>query len=394
MWRNAMLLLAVIGWWLMGSTGHAHAQLDRQNGPDRFSSIVIDARTGAELEATAADEPRYPASLTKLMTLYLTFEALREHRLALGTLVPVSPHAASMQPSKLGLLPGMQLSVEQAILGLVTESANDAAAALGELIGGSEPGFAEIMTRKARVLGMTRTAFRNASGLPDLDQVTTARDMARLAQRLIADFPDDYRYFSTPNFRYRGRLFPNHDHMLESYPGADGLKTGYITASGFNLVTSAMRGNVRLIGVVLGAARPFERDAMMRSLLDAGFSRFDPALVQRPPAAPQMQAATQMTVSQTVGAPPRAPARQPSVAGWRVQVGAFGTEASAMQAAQQARRMTEAGHVHVTAAGQPGHPTWRAELVGMNASEASNACSVLLRRKIGCLVMKPELRAG
>ncbi len=358
---------------------HCIAPARAQIGSDRYSSIVIDARSGTELQASAADEPRYPASLTKMMTLYLTFEALRDHRVALDTAVPVSPHAASMIPSKLGLVPGTRISVEQAILGLVTQSANDAASALGELLGGTEPDFAVIMTRKARALGMLHTEFRNASGLPDADQVSTARDLARLAQHLISDFPGEYRYFSTPSFRFHGRFYPNHDHMLETYPGADGLKTGYITASGFNLVTSAVRGDVRLIGVVLGAARPGERDQRMRVLLDESFARIDPTLVQR------MQVASP--------ARPVAPPEQVS-GGWSVQVGAFGTEAGALQAAQQARRVTETGRVRIEPTGPHGHTTWRAELVGLNANEANSACTALMRRKIGCLVMKPNLRAG
>jgi D-alanyl-D-alanine carboxypeptidase len=226
------------------------------------------------LSAANADEPRYPASLTKMMTIYMLFEALRDRRVGLDELVPVSVHAASMSPSKLGLLPGTSITVEQALLGLVTKSANDAAAALGELIGGGdEERFAQMMTLRARALGMSHTTFRNASGLPDLDQVTTARDLALLARHLIQDYPVEYHYFSVPSFVFHGRTILNHDRMLQTYPGADGLKTGYIDASGCNLVTSAVRGDVRLVGVVLGASNGAERDTHMASLLDAGFDR-------------------------------------------------------------------------------------------------------------------------
>ena len=225
-----------------------------QIGSDRYASIVIDAKTGDLLSAANADEPRYPASLTKMMTIYMLFEALRDRRVSLNQMVPISAHAAAMMPSKLGLLPGTAMTVEQGLLGLVTKSANDAASALGELLGGDEDRFAQMMTLRARALGMSHTTFRNASGWPDPDQVTTARDLSVLARHLIQDYPVEYRYFSTPNFVFHGRVIWNHDRMLQSYPGADGLKTGYTEASGCNLVTSAVRGDVRLIGVVMGPA--------------------------------------------------------------------------------------------------------------------------------------------
>ena len=171
-----------------------------QVGSERYASFVIDAGSGQVLEAASADEPRYPASLTKMMTIYMLFEALRDRRVSLEQAVPVSPHAAAMSPSKLGLLPGTYITVEQALLGLVTKSANDAAAALGELLGGDEDRFAQMMTLRARALGMSRTTFRNASGWPDPEQMTTARDLAVLARHLIQDYPSEYRYFSVPYF--------------------------------------------------------------------------------------------------------------------------------------------------------------------------------------------------
>ncbi len=258
-------------------SGPAAAQI----GSERYSSIVIDAGTGRVLEAVNPDELRYPASLTKMMTAYMLFEALRDRRVSLDQLVPVSAHAASMSPSKLGLVPGMRLTVRQALLALVTKSANDAASALGELLGGSEERFAAMMTLRARALGMTATIFRNASGLPDPDQVTTAHDMAVLARRLVQDFPAEYRYFSTPEFVFHGRVIPNHDHLLTTYPGADGIKTGYTRAAGHNLVTSALRGGVRLIGVVLGAGSNARRDIHMAALLDQGFVAMDVPVVPR-----------------------------------------------------------------------------------------------------------------
>ena len=249
----------------------------------RVSSFVMDANSGRVLQEYNPDLRRYPASLTKLMTLYLAFRALREGRIALDQAVPVSAHAASMEPSKLGLVPGTYMTVQQAILALVTKSANDAACALGELIGGgSEPRFADLMTRQARLLGMTDTLFRNASGLPDPAQVSTAHDFAMLTRHMIRDFPNEYHYFSVPAFMFHGRYIGNHDAMLRLYPGADGLKTGYTAEAGHNLITSAVRGNVRLIGVVLGARTNPQRSAMMGNLLDAGFATEGVAPVGRP----------------------------------------------------------------------------------------------------------------
>lgn len=266
--RHALSVVIVLASSLAAIAG-ARAQV----GSDRYSSMVIDAQTGQIISAANPDEYRFPASLTKMMTMYLVFEAVRDGRLSLNEPVPVSVWAASMPPTKLGLVPGTTLTVEQALFGLVTKSANDAAAALGELVGGDEDRFAQLMTIRAHALGMSRTTFRNASGLPDWGQVTTARDLVVLARHLIQDFPQFYHYFSTPAFMFHGRVVPNHQTMLRTYAGADGLKTGYTEASGYNVVTSAMRGDVRLIGVVLGAANGSERDRHMTALLDQGFMR-------------------------------------------------------------------------------------------------------------------------
>ncbi len=265
--RRFSLILAAAA---LCSIGLAHAARAQYVG--RVSSFVMDANTGRVLQEYNPDLRRYPASLTKLMTLYLAFKALQGNRISLDEAVPVSSHSASMEPSKLGLVPGSYLTVEQAILALVTKSANDAACALGELIGGgSEQRFAQMMTLQARMLGMTSTSFRNASGLPDTEQVTTARDLAMLTRHLMREFPGDYHYFSVPAFMFHGRYISNHDSMLRTYPGVDGLKTGYTAEAGHNLVSSAVHGSVRLIGVVLGARTNPERSAMMSNLFDAGF---------------------------------------------------------------------------------------------------------------------------
>ena len=276
--RLRALLIAAAGVASLAPAAHAQYRGD-------LSTIVLDANTGNVLQQNNPDLERFPASLTKLMTLYMTFEALRDRRVTLDSDVPVSDHAASMEPSKLGLLPGSYLTVQEAVLALVTKSANDAASALGEMLGGDEDRFGQMMTLRARALGMTHTTFRNASGLPDPDQMTTAGDLALLARHLISDFPDQYHYFSVPYFWFHGRMIPNHDPMLRAYPGADGLKTGFTDAAGLNLVTSAVRGNVRLIGVVLGARTSSQRLNVMVAMLNDGFSQ-EGVPIQAPTPAP------------------------------------------------------------------------------------------------------------
>jgi D-alanyl-D-alanine carboxypeptidase len=239
----------------------------------RYASIVIEARTGNVLYAAHADEMRHPASLTKMMTLYMLFEAMRAGRVELSTPVRFSYEASSQPPSKLGVPPGGTISVETAILSLVTRSANDVAAAVGELLGGNVDNFARMMTMRARSLGMTNTTFRNASGLPDPQQVTTARDMAVLGRRLFLDYPDRYGYFATTHFAHGRQMIRNHNGMLLDYPGADGIKTGFINASGFNIVTSAQREGVRLVGAVFGGNSYSQRNGHMADLLDDGFER-------------------------------------------------------------------------------------------------------------------------
>jgi D-alanyl-D-alanine carboxypeptidase len=245
---------------------HHHHAVQQSYNP-AFASIIVDANSGATLAATNADGLRFPASLTKIMTLYLLFERLDAGKISLNTEMPVSAHAASQAPTKLGLRPGQTIRVEDAIKGLVTRSANDAAVVIAEFIGGDEGDFAQMMTRKARALGMTRTVYRNASGLPNDDQVTTARDQSTLGRAIQERFPRYYRYFATASFNYRGRNIRNHNHLLGKVEGVDGIKTGYTRASGFNLVTNLRRGNRHLVGVVMGGRSHSSRDAIMRNLL-------------------------------------------------------------------------------------------------------------------------------
>jgi D-alanyl-D-alanine carboxypeptidase len=244
-----------------------HHQEARESYNPSFSSIIVDGNSGATLSANNPDASRHPASLTKIMTLYLLFERLDAGKMKLDTEMEVSTYASQQAPTKLGLRPGQTIRVEDAIKGLVTRSANDAAVVIAEAIAGDEGDFARQMTRKARALGMTRTVYRNASGLPDDNQVTTARDQSMLGRAIQDRFPRYYRYFSTVAFNYRGHSIRNHNRLLGNVEGVDGIKTGYTRASGFNLVTSMRRGNRHLVGVVMGGRSGGSRDAAMRSLL-------------------------------------------------------------------------------------------------------------------------------
>lgn len=237
----------------------------------KSASIVVDAETGAVLYESNSRTQTYPASLTKMMTLYLLFEALESKRFSLDDDLPVSARAANQPPTDLRLQAGASIQVRKAIQALVVQSANDVAVVIAEAIGGSEDKFARLMTKTAKQLGMKQTVFKNASGLPNSGQLTTARDMAILARALMSRFPDYYEFFNTQSFRYNGRTYQTHNRVLKNYPGADGLKTGYTRASGYNLATSVERNGHRLIGIVLGGKSARSRDAQMMALLDQGF---------------------------------------------------------------------------------------------------------------------------
>jgi D-alanyl-D-alanine carboxypeptidase len=247
--------------------GHRHARLEDYSPP--FASIVVDGNSGAVLQAASPDALRHPASLTKVMTLYLLFERLESGRLRLDSALKISDHASEQAPTKLGLKPGQTISVEDAIKGIVTKSANDAAVAVAETLGGDEDGFAKLMTQKAHALGMAHTIYVNASGLPDDDQVTTARDQAVLGRAIQERFPRYYRYFSTESFVYHGEAMRNHNHLLGVVDGVDGIKTGFTRASGFNLLTSLHRDGRYLVAVVMGGPSASERDERMRELISA-----------------------------------------------------------------------------------------------------------------------------
>ena len=251
--------------------------------------MVVDANTGAVLHNKSGDEKVYPASLTKMMTLYMTFELIELGRLDYDSKIKMTQEGADAAPSKLDLDPGEELTVLDAIKALVTKSANDVAIALAMHIGGTEDNFARLMTRKARDIGMANTTFRNASGLPDPEQTTTARDMITLGLRLQDDFPRQYRLFSTRTFTYGGKNYRNHNTLLARYRGTDGIKTGYTRASGFNLVSSVRRDGKHVVAAVFGGDSARERNAKMQSLLNAALAKAStqvtrkPALVARAP---------------------------------------------------------------------------------------------------------------
>jgi len=232
-----------------------------------YADIVVDANSGTVLHSTNPDAQRHPASLTKIMTLYLLFEQLEAGKLKLDSPLQVSKEAAGQMPTKLGLKPGSTLAVEDAIKGMVTRSANDAAVVVAEAIAGDEDAFAKLMTRKAQALGMSRTIYKNASGLPDSGQITTARDQSTLGRAVQERFPRYYKYFSIRTFVFRGQSIGNHNNLLGRVEGVDGIKTGYVNASGFNLVTSVHRGNRYLVAVVMGGSSAGSRDAKMRDLI-------------------------------------------------------------------------------------------------------------------------------
>ena len=259
---QATLLLAVVTGCSTAST-----TIPAIAAGDRYAAIVIDANTGKTLFASNADAKRYPASLTKMMTLYMLFEAMQAGRMSKDTRIPVSAYAAARPPTKIGFRPGQSIRAEDAALAMITKSANDVATAVGEYLGGSEERFAQMMTAKARRLGMRNTTFRNASGLPNMAQHTTARDMAILSIALRQHFPNEFSYFSRRSFVFRGQTINGHNRLLGRVEGVDGIKTGYTNASGYNLASSVSLDGRRLVAVVMGGNTGASRDAHMAQLI-------------------------------------------------------------------------------------------------------------------------------
>ncbi len=329
----------------------------------RYAAVVIDADTGAVLHGEQSTARRYPASLTKMMTLYLIFERLRSGKYKLSTRMKV-PHRATLQPpSRLGLKQGSTITVRDAIRALVVKSANDVATTVAYFVAGSERKFARVMNRKAKQLGMHRTQFRNASGLWHSQQWTTARDMARLAQALIQYFPQYYDYFSLKSFKFRGRTYRSHNRLLRRYTGADGLKTGYISKSGFNLAFSAVRNGRRLITVVMGGRTGRSRDRHVAKLTDRIFARLKPL-----------------------------PAVNDNGLIWAVQVGAGRDKTAARNLARTAARkvgVPQGGSWGVWPKARRGGGTiYQARLVGYGKRDAQQTCRTLKKRRTDCFVVR------
>jgi D-alanyl-D-alanine carboxypeptidase len=294
---------------------HRHHAAAAESYEPSYSSIVVDANSGAVMQATNVDSPRHPASLSKIMTLYLLFERLEAGKIKLTTEMPVSAHAASMAPSKLGLQPGQTIDVETAIRAIVTKSANDVAVVVAEELGGTETEFGKMMTAKARSLGMMHTNYHNASGLPDELQMSTARDQAILGRAIQDRFPRYYAYFSTRYFAFHGRMIRNHNHLLGSVPGVDGIKTGYIHDSGFNIVTSVRRNGRHIVAVVFGGHTAAARDARVLSLIDnniniASIKRTAPPLIEGTETA---ETRAKEVKEKVASAAPLPPANQPAL---------------------------------------------------------------------------------
>ena len=380
----------------------------------RYASIIIDSATGEVLHAVNPDLRTYPASLTKMMTLYLVFEALKSKRLRLDLELTVSRLAARRAPSKLGLKRGRKILVRDVIAAMVTKSANDAATVVAEALAKSEKNFARMMTLKARQLGMSRTTFRNASGLPNRRQISTARDMARLAVALARDFPEYYRNFSLPSFEYNGRRYRNHNTLLKRYKGTDGIKTGYTRASGFNLAVSVTRDGHRLVGIVFGGKSARWRDSHMIRLLNQAFAAIKAGEEPPPPQAmaaaekpvestPETEAGSSPGVIRRSADTPRATAEkrrtQTTIAraatrrtnNWGVQLGAFYQYAPAHLAATRAVRVVPGlmrTRVSIVASAGRRKTLYRARLLDMSERKARRTCARLKRKKMDCLVLR------
>lgn len=434
---TAVLLLALV----QAQVAPAQAQ---DVTDSKYAAIVVDAASGDILFARNIDEQRYPASVTKVMTLYLLFEELAAGRLTLRSPIKISKHAASMQPSKLGLPAGSSITVEDAIRVIVTKSANDIAVAVAETISGSETAFAQRMTRTAQRIGMTRTHFANASGLPNTRQVTTARDLATLGLRIQRDFPQYYKYFSLVTTEVAGKKFRNHNRILGTYRGADGIKTGFINASGFNLLASVRRDGKHLVGVVMGGRTANSRNAHMTALFDDALKRVPvrrnyhiasavgkqsfasnrfaetsspaPAVASKKnvPAVPAKAEAAEgderlamAALVEQAAKEPDAPATNQVKPGseleqgrsdlvredgsWKIQVGAFPTEAGALDRIKKVKATKLKpimGKPSFTEAA--GGKIYRARFSGFTQESAREACKALSRKSIDCLPLSPQ----
>jgi|SRR5579859_143800 len=384
----------------------------------KYAAIVVDAKSGEILYAKHADSPRYPASITKIMTLYLTFEALASGKLNPDDRVLVSPHAAAQAPTKLGVRAGDSVSVTDAMDGMATKSANDMAVAMAEKLGGTESRFAALMTLRAQELGMQNTHFVNASGLPDSRQITTARDIAILSRAVMRDYPQYYKLFSLQEFTFRGQVLANHNHLLGRMPGVDGLKTGFTNASGFNLAVSAVRDNRRLIAVVMGGPTTALRDQNAEDLLLTGFdvmrrrangekivvaqNMFEPTELDGPVVRPPTEQGDgeQASLKIELAQAPGGHAGKIDVVegrhskslrvGWAVQVGEFRSKGDAhKQIALVEKKFGDHFDGARGAAEKEGRKKYKAVFTGLGEDDARDACKALKAKRLACMVIQP-----
>ncbi|MEK9673114.1 MAG: D-alanyl-D-alanine carboxypeptidase [Rhodospirillaceae bacterium] len=365
----------------------------------KYAALIVDAETGLVLKATNADTRNHPASLTKMMTLYKVFQAVESGRWSLHTRLRISSRAARQPSSKLGLPAGQTISVRDAILALVIKSANDIATTVAENYSGQEHTFALHMTETARQLGMSQTTFRNASGLPHYAQLSTARDMAKLAHALMRDFPQHYHFFSEAEFTLNGVTHKTHNNLLLSYEGADGFKTGYIRASGFNLVTSAKRDGKRLIGVIFGGKTSGQRNFLMAKYLDKGFEQLSAgrtvvASAQTKPQSNKLVPHSAVSDEEDSGdAKPRTFDKNNR---WGIQVGAFVQQEQAKKTAIKAvatlPQLLEDGVPQIVPLKKRnGRVLHRARVYGLSKQEAYQACKLLEQHNIPCMELRgPE----
>jgi len=426
--RRLLVSLGLVAATFLSLTPQAHAEIPSftnllaSTQTTRYASIVVDAKSGEVLYDRHADAPRYPASITKVMTLYLTYEALSAGRLHLDDRVVFSPHAAAQAPTKLGVRAGDSISVSEAIQAMTILSANDAAVAMSEKLGRSEGRFAALMTLRAKELGMRNTNFANANGLPNPRNISTARDIAILSRAVMRDFPQYYHYFSQKSFVFRGRTIASHNHMLDSTPGVDGLKTGFTNASGFNIAISGVRDNRRLIVVVLGGPTRVARDQNAEDLLLTGFNvmrrralgenltiaqnLFEPepsGPVVRPPTeqGDGDQDALKIELTSTPNrtrvrlepgaAPKAAPAKAARAKrSWSVQVGEFRSRTDAKEQIALVQKRFSSHFDSADGAAEKAGRRYRAVFSGFSESEAKGACRSLKAKRMACAVLSPS----
>ena len=370
-----------------------------------YAAIVIDADSGQVLHAANPDTLNYPASLTKMMTLYLVFEAVEAGGTALSDELAVSANAAGQPRSKLDLKAGTTIRLYDAVLALATKSANDVATVIAEHFSGSEADFAMLMTRKARRLSMKHTTFRNPSGLHDPRQQTTARDISRLARALYSRFPQFTHFFANRSFEYNGTVYRSTNKLLSNYPGMNGIKTGYIRASGFNLAASVQRDGQHIIAVILGGKTGRKRDAKMRRILDRAFADVGRisrtmTIVARPRPKPDIDfaiAASALPKPAAVAVAKRPESIPPVLFSpeqdWAIQVGAFSRRDAAEQALDTAARVVPALRLgngrHIIPVEDNQGTLYRARHQGLTKQEAQDACSSLWARNLPCIIARP-----